>query len=236
MLKFLKLLLVPAIALMAVLNACNKSEDTVDATIEEAVDQSLYAIQERGGIGRYGCYELVFPLSIVLPDSSTVDVGSYEALKDTLRGYFQANGTAGGGHHGHGPRRHRPAIQFVFPISVLDQDGVLITVENEDALRELRADCRGTFGNHGPQGHGHHGLSCFDLVFPITLQFPDSSTVEVANRQEMRDRVREWRQNNPGVHGRPQLVFPITVQMTADSSLVTLNSKEELKQLKEDCE
>jgi len=235
MLKLLRLLIVPAIALLATLNACNKSEDAA-ATIEEAVDQSLYSIQERGGIGRFGCYELVFPLSIVLPDSSTAEIGSYEELKDTLREYFEANGTAGGGHQGHGPRRHRPAIQFVFPISVIDQDGVVITVDSEEALRALREDCGGTFGNHGPQGHGHHGLSCFDLVFPITIQFPDSSTVEVANRQELHDQVRTWRQNNPGVRERPQLVFPITVQMTADSTLVTLSSKEELRALKEDCE
>jgi hypothetical protein len=48
--------------------------------------------------------------------------------------------------------------------------------------------------------------------------------------------IHSWRENNPGVTGRPQIVFPITVQMTADSTLVTVNSKEELHQLKEDCE
>jgi hypothetical protein len=153
-------------------------------------------------------------------------------MKQTLRDYFQANGTPGqGGHHG-----TRPRIQFVFPISVISQDGELITVEDETELRELRADCAGTFGNHGHHGHGQHGLSCFEIQFPITVAFPDSTTAEAANRQELHGLIHTWRQNNPGVQGRPEIVFPITVKMTEDGTLVTVNSREELRELKENCE
>lgn len=231
MLKALKFFSLPVLVMIAVLVACNKS---TDVTTEELIDQALYSAQERGGMGRYGCYELVFPVSIVLPDSSTVEVNSYEEMKQTLRNYFQANG--GGGHHGHngGPRPH---IGFVFPISVLSQDGEIITVNNEDELRALREECGGgTFGNHGPQGHGQHGLTCFEIVFPITLQFPDGTTAEAADRQALHQLIRTWKQNNPGVPGRPQITFPITVKMDDDGSLVTVNSREELRQLKEDCE
>lgn len=232
MLKALKLLLLPIAAFLTLLVACNKSSET---TTDEIVDEVLYSVQERGGLGKYGCYELVFPVTLVLPDSTTATVNSYDEMKQTLRTYFDAHG--GGGHqHHHGPGA-RPRIDFVFPISVVSQDGEVITVESQEQLRELRAECEGaSFGHHGPGGHGQHGLSCFEIVFPITIQFPDSSTVAVNSREELHKTLREWRKNNPGASARPQMVFPITVKMTDDGTLVTVNSRDELRQLKEDCE
>ena len=229
MLKALKFFFLPLLAVMTIMVACNKSEET---NTEELVDQALYSAQERGGMGRFGCYELVFPVTIVLPDGSTAEVDSYEAVKQALRAYFQANGGGPRPHHG-----IRPHLAFQFPISVLSEDGDLITVENEAELRQLRADCAGaTFGNHGPQGHGQHGLSCFEIVFPLTVEFPDGTTAEAADRQALHQLIRDWRINNPGVMGRPKIVFPLTVKMDDDGSLVTVNSREELRQLKRDCE
>jgi hypothetical protein len=226
MFKALKFSFLPILVLISILVACNKS---TDVNTEELVDQALYSAQERGGMGRYGCYELVFPVSIVLPDNSTAEVTSYTEMKQTLRNYFQANGGQPGG--------PRPRIGFVFPINVVSQDGEIITVNSEDELRALREACGGgTFGNHGPQGHGNHGLTCFDMVFPITILFPDGTTAEAADRQALHLLIRTWKHNNPGVQGRPQISFPITVKMDDDGSLVTVNSREELRQLKEDCE
>lgn len=230
MLKALKFFLLPLVALVAFTIACNKSSET---TTEELIDQALYSAQERGGMGRFGCYELVFPATIVLPDGSNVTVNSYDEIKDALRAFFEANG-GGGAHPHHGARPH---ISFVFPISVVNEDGEIITVDSDEQLRELRIACAGnTFGNHGPQGHGQHGLSCFEIVFPITIAFPDGTTAEAADRQALHQLIRAWREANPGATERPQIVFPLTVKMTDDGSLVTVNSREELRQLKEDCE
>jgi hypothetical protein len=222
--KTLKFFLLPLIAMIAIFVACNKDNA---ADVDEAVDEALYSLQERGGMGRFGCYELVFPLSITLPDGTAVEIDSNEELVSAVRRYFSSHGR---------PRQHRQLFQFVFPISVISQDGDLITIDDQEGLFRLRADCAGTFGNHGPQGHGNHGLSCFTLVFPITIEFPDGTTAEAADRMALRQLIRDWRQNNPGSQERPKIVFPITVKMTADGSLVTVNSREELRQLKEDCE
>jgi len=231
MLKALKLLLLPFAVLVAVLVACNKSTDLATETL---VDQALYSAQERGGMGRFGCNELIFPVTLVLPDSTTVTVNSYDEMKQALRTYFEANG-GGQGHPHHGPAQH-PQISFQFPITVLSQNGDLITVNNADELKALREDCAGTFGNHSPQGHGQHGLTCFEIVFPVTITFPDGTTAEASDRMALHKLLRTWKQNNPGTTGRPELTFPITVKMDDDGSLVTVNSREELHQLKEDCE
>lgn len=227
MTKALKIFLLPAFALVALLFSCNKADEL---TVDEAVDQALYSAQERGGMGRYGCYELVFPVTIELPDGTTVEVDSYDEVKQQLRAYFEANG--GGKRPRHGARPH---VNFVFPIAVVSQDGEVIAVESADALRQLRAECAGTFGNHGPQGHGQHGLSCFEVVFPVTVEFPDGTTAEAADPQAIHQLMRTWRQANPSVPGRPKLAFPITVKMAADGNLVTLDSPEALRSLKADC-
>ena len=222
MVKTLKLLFLPAALALALFVACNKSDEV---TTDDAVDQALYSLQERGGMGRFGCYELVFPVTLTLPDGTTAEVDSYDEMKQTLRNYFDGGGN-----------RRRPHPEFVFPISVVSQDGEVITVNSQDELRVLREACAGTFDHHGPQGHGQHGLSCFELVFPITLQFPDSTTAQVGSRQEMREQVRAWHAANPGVHERPQVVFPITVQMVDDGTTVTVNNRDELRALKENCD
>ncbi len=221
--------------------ACKKTTtETNEALVTEATDEALYAVQERGGIGKLGCYELIFPVTIELPDATTAVVNDYQEMKNVIRAWYTANGTGGGsGTFPHGGNR----FQFVYPISVLNDSGDVITVNNKQELHDLRADCPGGFSGHGGGHHGHGGghhghgnhLRCFDFVFPVTISFPDGTTASAASGSEMRQLISDWRKNNPGVQGRPQLVFPVTVRMVADSSLVVVNNKMELRQLKKDC-
>jgi hypothetical protein len=236
--NFLKFFLLPAFLMIAVMTACNKTDSTTTA---DAVDEALYAVQERGGMGRFGCYELVFPVSFTLPDSSTVvTANSYDDIKNALHTYFEENPVQNGSGHGHGhggkDGKGGKHINFVFPISVINEAGEVITVADEAALKVLHDACAGTFGDHGPKGHGQHGLSCFSIVFPITLTFPDSTTATVDSQQAFHDAVHTWRANNPGSTGRPQIVFPITIKMTADGSTVTVASHDELHTIKDNCE
>ncbi len=220
--KVLKFFLLPAFAIAAAIIACNKS---TEMTVDEAVDQALYSIQERGNMGRFGCYELMFPVTLSLPDGSTVEVNSYDDMKLALRAWFAANGAG----------RTRPS--FVFPVSVISQDGDIITIDTDEGLARVRAACtRSAFAGHTPRGHADRVLSCFDIVFPMTIQFPDGSTATAADRRALQQLIRIWRQNNPGATERPHLTFPVTVKMTDDGSVVTLNSREELRDLKAGCE
>lgn len=225
------------IAGMAGFFACSKTETT--QTVEDAVDETLYSIQERGGMGKYGCYELVFPVTLNFPDNTTLEVNSYEEMKDALRAWFEANGgnPGGGHHHGHGQDSTFVHPTLAFPLTVISPDGTLITVNNEAELHDLKVDCGGgTFGHHGHQGHGQHGLACFEIQFPVTVLFPDSTTAEAADQAALHALLKDWKKNNPGSKARPEIVFPITVVMKDDGTVVTVNSKDELKDLKEDCD
>ena len=232
---FVKFIL-PLALIISVFAACSKDATT---TTTELVDEALYSIQERGSLGSYGCFELVFPVSFTLPDSSEVTVASYDEIKDALKAYFEANGapTGAGNHHGHGPKfgAFMKRIDFVYPISVLNSDGEVITVADQTELKALRSDCAGSFSGHGPNGHGN-SLKCFDINFPISLVFPDGTTSEAADKSAFRDLIKAWKEANPGHQAdRPSLVFPISVTMDDDGSVVTVNSQEEFRDLKEGC-
>jgi hypothetical protein len=218
-------LFLPVFAAMAIVVACNKSDEI---TADEAVDSAVYSIQERGGMGRLGCFELMFPVTLSLPDGTTAEVDSYDEMTQTFRAFFAANGQLGGG--------RRPHPSFVFPVSVVSQDGELITLNNEEELRRLRLECGGgRFGQHDPRGHARRWLSCFEIAFPVSIEFPDGSTAQADDRQELQQLIRVWQQSNPGVDERPKVAFPMTVKMTEDGTLVTVDNREELRRLKESC-
>lgn len=245
--KVFKFFLLPALCAVALLTACNKVDDLTDA-IDNAIDDTLYAAQERGGLGKFGCYELVFPVKITLPSGVTSEFGTYEEIKDSLKNWCKMNpDSIPGGpkkpkHGGHGPKGHGPRgfglppLKFVYPISVITQDGEAVVINNETELLALRAKCGDAgFDKFGPHGHGKHGLSCFDFVFPINVKFPDGTTAAAADKEALHKIIHDWRKNNPTSKERPALVFPISVKLKSDGSTVTVNSKEDLHSLKKSC-
>ncbi|HUR31899.1 MAG TPA: hypothetical protein VMZ69_10745 [Saprospiraceae bacterium] len=201
-----------------------QNEDSA-ADVEDYVLQSVYEIEERSGTGMAGCYELVFPVTVQFPDSTTLEVLSYEELKQAIRNWFQTNKVH--------PRPHsRPYL--VFPYEVINEAGEVITISNFEELVELRRAC--IHDGFGPNHHGHLGKDrhCFRPVFPLTLEFPDGTQVIVTTPREMQHAIHEWRHDNPGSTERPQFVFPITVELR-DGTQVVVNSAEELAALKEEC-
>lgn len=230
---FSVLSLTAAILIAIAFTACEKTDDL---TTEDAVDQSLFAVQDRGGLGKYGCYELVFPVTVTMPDgSTTITANSYDELRTGFRSFFEANGGERP-RGGRANRGNRPHPTFQLPISVINEAGETIVVETEEALRQLRAECGGaSFGNRGWQGHGERGLSCFELVFPVTVQLPDGTTATAADGAALRQLVFNWRKDNPGSTDRPTLQFPISVKMKADGTIVTVSDKAALINLRKGC-
>ncbi|HFA47909.1 MAG TPA: hypothetical protein ENJ95_02685 [Bacteroidetes bacterium] len=216
-----------AIALFAMIAfaSCNQESDVVadETTTDVFVDQALFTMQQEGSIGRFGCYELVFPIGVEFPDGTAAVAEDYEELATAIKDWKMANPGPG----------QRPS--FVFPIAVVSGDGEVVSVENQESLRQLRMECGdGRFDHHGPRDHRRHMTPCFKIVFPITIEFPDGTTAEAGSRMELKQLVRQWRMDNPGVDGRPAIVFPINIELE-DGTVQQVDSKEELREIRQAC-
>lgn len=206
-----------AMSLLLLVTACQESENVSD--VENYVSEAIYEMERNSRCGQGGCYEFVFPITVDFPDGTQVDAESYEDLRDLIRGWRQSNPEAD----------ERPRLGF--PLEVTTAEGEIITVEDRIELRRLMSNCRRPMG---PRRPGHHGAPCFRLVYPLTIALPDGAEVEVEGPRHMKTTVRRWRAENRGSTERPEFVFPIEVE-AEDGTMLTVESKEALIELKESC-
>ena len=209
-------------AILSLITSCSDSDELDLVSVEDYVDEAVFSMESAGKIGRHGCYDLVFPVTIDFPDSTSVSVDDYDALKEAIQTWKEANPDAEAKPH------------LAFPFEVISEDGEIITIDDRGELRARRRACHRSF--HDRPWRPGAGLrhACFDPVFPLTVEFPNGSLLEAANPQTLKNALRAWRRTVDNPQGRPMLVFPITVEYE-DGTQVEVASKEELKELKDQC-
>ena len=82
----------------------------------------------------------------------------------------------------------------------------------------------------GPKGFG----KCFDIVFPVTVIYPDKTTKEVASKEAYMTLIKSWKEANPESKERPTLAFPFEVTLE-DGSTATIENEDGLKTLAMSC-
>lgn len=199
------------------LTSCDKENTISEEIVENFVDESVEAMDRSGSMGRGGCFELVFPITVDFPDGTSSEVDSYETLRGSIRSWKEANTES----------EERPSLAF--PIEVVGQEGELISITSSEELRELRQTCRRNFIKNNKKKD-----RCFKLVFPISLNYPDGTTTEYPDRRAMKQDLRAWKQANPDAEERPSLVFPVDVELE-DGTIVSIASAEELQAQKDSC-
>lgn len=217
---------------------CNK-EDLTTTTLndtEALTDESSFALEQRGNLGKHGCYDLVFPLSIKFSDGAVVQVTSQDSLRKAIKAWHLKNG---------GTKHERP--DFVYPIQVIAEDGSIIDVADQAALLTLKAAChkdhldslhrRDSLHHHG---FPHHDTLCFTLVFPLQVTKEDGTKVTVNTQEELKSltlgehRKGRGHGKKHGLQNQLNLVFPVSV-IKSDGSTISVGSKEALKALREGC-
>jgi hypothetical protein len=204
--------------------ACEQENALDEANIESYLDEAIYHMEQEGSFGRLGCYELVFPVTILFPDSTEAKVKDYEALVKALSDWKAANPEA--------KRKTHPKIKL--PFSVIAEGGEIIEVDSVKELMDLRHSCPGDFGKHGPKGHKGKGAPCFEFVFPVTVSFADSTSVKIESQEALKEAVHKWHTANPTLKARPKIEFPFKVKLKDGSTLV-INNKDELMNLRKNC-
>jgi hypothetical protein len=216
--------------------ACNKEDLTDSDNLEARSDETLFALEQRGNLGRHGCYDLVFPVTIKFSDGSQKTITSQDSLRKAAKAFHQANP---------GVKRERP--DFVFPISVIAEDGAVIVVNSKEELLELKKSCiknhlDSLFKNDSLRHRGfpRHDSTCFTLVFPIQVKKADGSVVTIASKEELKSLAKgekgqgRHHGRKHGVANQLELVFPVTVTKS-DGTTASVASKEDLKALRESC-
>jgi hypothetical protein len=165
--------------------------------------------------GKPKCFTFVFPVEIMFPDSSVVTVNNREEFRNAVKTWRENNPDIQG----------RPMI--VFPVDVTLKNGEVVTINSKEEFRKLIIKCKKHFKHP-------RFKKCFKPEFPLTLVFPDETTLEVNSPQEMKDAIIEWRQNNPDAQGHPVIQFPFDVKLI-NGKTVTINNKEDLKRLLRKC-
>lgn len=85
-----------------------------------------------------------------------------------------------------------------------------------------------------PEAFGSGSIgSCLELVYPLTYEFSDGTTVEVASKEELREAKEDYKENNPDERAKAQLVFPVEV-MTEEGETIALESRDALIELKQE--
>lgn len=120
-------------------------------------------------------------------------------------------------------------LVFMGFITACDKDSD-VTAEVDNFVEQS------TFEIEERSGVGMNG--CYELVFPVTLEFADGTTEEVGSYAEMREAIHNWFMENAPVRPRPitrpQLQMPFDV-INQDGELITIENRLQLMELRQAC-
>ena len=165
--------------------------------------------------GDWKCFDLVLPVTYVMPDGSTITVSSDDEDDWVqLKAWYDANPNS----------EEKPALQYPVDISFETRDGsITVTVTNDEEMRNAYLRCG---------GRDDDDRECFELVLPVSFVMPDGSTITVENDSGWVD-LRSWYETNPDAEGRPELQYPVDILF--DDETVTINNAEEMNMVKREC-
>ena len=80
--------------------------------------------------------------------------------------------------------------------------------------------------------------ACFKLKYPINLEFPDGSELQVNDRKEHGEAIKKWHSANRDSKKRVKILYPFTVlSYNKDKNVIEMqvSSDDDFKALKEKC-
>jgi len=165
--------------------------------------------------GDWKCFDLVLPVTYVMPDGSTITVSSDDEDDWVqLKAWYDANPNS----------EEKPTLQYPVDISFETRDGsITVTITNDEEMRNAYLRCG---------GRDDDDRECFELVLPVSFVMPDGSTITVENDSGWVD-LRSWYETNPDSEGRPELQYPVDILF--DDETVTINNAEEMNMVKREC-
>ena len=169
------------------------------------------------------CFYLVYPVTYVMPDGSTISVTSDdEDGWSDLKDWYEENEDS----------EDKPELQYPVDIVVETEEGSsTVTINGEEEMASAKRECYDNWEDGYDQ-------KCFELVYPVTYVMPDGSTISVTSDDEDGwSDLKDWYEENEDSEDKPELQYPvdIVVETEEGSSTVTINGEEEMASAKREC-
>lgn len=162
------------------------------------------------------CFNLVFPLTVELPDETTVVAEDLAMLKRIAYRWRKANPDS----------EERPRILFPYRVQLPNDE--VIVIEDLMDLASIVYRCTQRFRLPYPS------LACYRLIFPVTVVFPDGTEKEVDGEEAFRLAVHRWLFSHPRDGDKIDLKYPFSIALN-DETVITIESFDQLKEVIEKC-
>ena len=178
------------------------------------------------------CFDLVYPLTIVNPESEVLTVDSENNLHEYIDQYYENCNSNDCGD-----------FNLYYPLTVeyyseTNDQVQTLTINSEEELEELLDEhC---YNNDDDDGDGEDGLdTCGEIVYPITVEAPNGDQFTGNSEEEIMTFIEEWSSNNCNTMECDtdfELVFPITMEFEDDQGdiiVMTIQSEVMLEEITE---
>ena len=180
---------------------------------------------DRGTNTDWRCFDIVYPITIQMPDGSTLSIdGEEDTDLEIVKNYYEENDT-----------EEKPSM--VFPINIITYEGVTKTINSEEDMSDAYRGCSG----RDREKNWDRERDCFELVYPVTYVLPDGSTIEISDEEDEAgwESLKSWYEANPESEQRPSLQYPVDIvyesEESEDGETVTINSEDEMMVAKGEC-
>ena len=181
--------------------------------------------EEEGEDNDRECFEMVLPVTFVMPDGSLLTV-SEDSDWLNVRLWYEENGDV----------EEEPSYQFPVDIVYETEDGNnTVTINSQDELESAEEECWEEEGEGEEEGEDND-RECFEMVLPITFVMPDGSLLTVSEENDWLN-VRLWYEENGDVEEEPSYQFPVNISYETEGgyNTVTIQNQEEMEAAEEEC-
>ena len=188
-------------------SSCDKSEWGDDKKGKEDFKET-WQDDEYDKEDKEECFELVYPVTFVLPDGSSI-TGNEEEVWTDLKVWYENN-----------PDVEEEA-QLQYPVEIIFKEEIAKTINNEEEMEWAKKACKG------------EKKGCFKLTYPVTYNLPDGSSV-TGDEEEVWTAIKAWYEVNPDSEEKPALQYPVDI-IHEDGTTETISTEEDMIDAKKAC-
>lgn len=196
-----------------VFNACEfpsiieKDLDKEHKTEKEQEGKELNDDKDEGG-DKESCFDLVFPISVTMPDLSVITEDDEDSLWSSIKTWYELNPDV------------EEKFKFNYPITIFfPEDDKQVIITSAEKLEEIKKYCYEDKGD------------CFEYVYPLSYLLPDGSNMSVNSMEELK----AWYEANPSIDKKLELIYPFEVTFIKEEITKVISTEEEYKQVFEYC-